>query len=133
MGLPCNRRNRYKEGSVRPELAGVDPLAEDQGLESSAARPGQDTDHSSQSDNEPIIAGSRSDRDRTAEPYVIPMRREPGTPGLHPRTKHVAIDESQRKRPTRSRRKPVWMDPKDWVLSQQQHTFLVDPESVVYL
>lgn len=52
--------------------------------------------------------------------YVIPQRRSRGTPGLRPRSRAEPDAESIEsiRRPTRAKRRPVWMNSDEWVLSQ---------------
>lgn len=75
-----------------------------------------------------------SEKDQESRPYIIPARREPGTPGLQPRSANQgANSDEETVRPSRTRRKPAWMNSKDWVMSHPQHTFFVDCKDVVVL
>lgn len=47
--------------------------------------------------------------------YIIPQRRRPGSPGLQPRTLEVTKETQGKSKPVRTRRKPAWMDSRDWV------------------
>ena len=72
-----------------------------------------------------------------SQPYIIPVRRKQGQPGLSPRsTVSTTASESssgeENKRPQRSRKKPSWMDKSQWVFAQP-FTFTVEPEDVIYL
>ena len=72
-----------------------------------------------------------------SQPYIIPMRRKQGQPGLSPRssvstTASESSSGEENKRPQRSRKRPSWMDKSQWVFAQP-FTFTVEPEDVVYL
>ncbi len=88
----------------------------------------------------------------SAEPYVIPMRRKTGQPGLVPRSTSLTDDETgvhrsrssseseeteddtSNSRPRRQTKQPAWMTTGDWVLPQaQEHIFTVPRDQVILL
>ena len=125
MGLPRKESRRLL--SPEPGKAsglGAVPLALASGLSSQYS---SEDDLSSVgrtdcSEDETEYAVSQEDqKDRRTDPYVIPMRRQAGKPGVLTRTvDRVPVDESPRKRPARQCRKPNWMR-SDELLVGQQH------------
>ena len=107
MGLPCKepRHPLSPESTSSGEAAGSGAilLASESDLSSQYL---SEDDLSSMgrtdcSEDETEYADSQEDqKDRRADPYVIPMRRQAGKPGLLPRTvDSTPVDESPRKRP----------------------------------
>ena len=92
------------------------------------------------SDDEQSLAQDRTDR------YVIPMRRKSGEPGLLSRklitsdhhsgssegSDSCSDEEDVATRPKRNCKPPKWMQSDDWVVGQL-HTFVVDPDKVVFI
>ncbi len=74
------------------------------------------------------------------QPYIIPMRRRRGQPGVLPRsrpgtgaTEVTRKDAPPQNRPRRQKRKPAWMTAEDWVLPHtKQHVFTVSADQVIY-
>ena len=54
--------------------------------------------------------------DATPARYIIPQMRRPGSPGLQPRTREVTQETQGKSKPVHTRRKPAWMDSRDWVM-----------------
>ena len=56
-----------------------------------------------------------TEQDATPARYIIPQRRRPGSPGLQLQTREVTQETQGKSKPVRTRRKPAWMDSRDWV------------------
>ena len=95
-------------------------LEDDQSLSSGTELPDMAMEDPSETESQ------SSDIQSRAPPYIIPMRRPPGTPGLSPRSKDSTAVAEPHSRPARSKRKPQWMTSNDWVLTQQ-HTVPMSP------
>ena len=100
------------EDTIEDETVRLD---DDQSLSSGTDLPDMAIEDLSETESE------SSDIQSRAPPYIIPMRRPPGTPGLSPRSKDSTAVAEPHSRPARSKRKPQWMTSNDWVLTQQ-HT-----------
>ena len=130
MSIPCDRQQPYADVTLLEAAPTED--TETMSEHGNQDRSKDISDHFSY--NEDSHSNDQdSDRDSQAtERYVIPMCRKPGAPGLLPRSNHEQNKEESQGRPSRTRRKPTWMNTNDWVLGQQ-HTFGVDRNQVAYL
>ena len=149
MGLPCLDQTQSSDhSSVAEDHLPLDPIAieaenEPEGTLESSSR--EDSEVDSEIDTQ-SQSGYEASSDADSIPqnsrgkYVIPMRRQPGQPGLTRRLSMGSAlqsssdsDDSKRKpRTKRLRRKPAWMQNNDWLIGQM-HTFSVDPDRVAYL
>ena len=113
MGLPCKKHSEDRLHDNQSNESNLDSSVHVKDDTISERAESAAPDHSQPQLNHSIGEISEDEvQEATPAHYIIPQRRKPGAPGLRPRTQ-TETDDSK---PTRNRRKPAWMDSKDWVL-----------------
>ena len=134
MGLPLIN-TRITEEAPQPEsglMADRVPISDARADSVPVSLP--DTDQLRRTEQPALESTGSINETGEVRTYIIPQRRPRGTHGLLPRSTNDSDTESEHSgaRPVRVKRRPGWMNPNEWVLSQP-HTFVVNGREVTHL